>query len=54
MPFTSRFPEPPSAKVPEITVMFWVVKILTTGNVPYDLADTATRAVPSAPADRPG
>ncbi|MEX5711725.1 hypothetical protein AB1484_26380 [Parafrankia sp. FMc6] len=26
-----RIREPPAAKVPEITAMFWVVKILTTG-----------------------
>jgi uncharacterized membrane-anchored protein len=31
MRLASRFPEPLAAKVPEITVMFWVVKILTTG-----------------------
>ncbi|HEY6479736.1 MAG TPA: hypothetical protein VIZ00_06900 [Streptosporangiaceae bacterium] len=28
---TARFPEPLAAKVPEITALFWVIKILTTG-----------------------
>jgi uncharacterized membrane-anchored protein len=28
--FDARFPEPLAAKVPEITVIFWVIKILTT------------------------
>ena len=28
---TARFREPLAAKVPEITAMFWVIKILTTG-----------------------
>jgi uncharacterized membrane-anchored protein len=28
---TARFPEPLTAKVPEITALFWVIKILTTG-----------------------
>jgi uncharacterized membrane-anchored protein len=27
----SRFPHPRAAKVPEITVLFWVIKVLTTG-----------------------
>jgi uncharacterized membrane-anchored protein len=26
-----RFPQPTAAKVPEITVLFWVIKVLTTG-----------------------
>lgn len=30
-PVTSRFPRPLAAKVPEITALFWVVKLLTTG-----------------------
>jgi uncharacterized membrane-anchored protein len=31
MRLESRFPEPIAAKVPEITAMFWVIKVLTTG-----------------------
>jgi uncharacterized membrane-anchored protein len=36
MPFTSgqlsrRFPQPVAAKVPEITALFWIIKVLTTG-----------------------
>ena len=27
----SLFPEPVAAKVPEITALFWVIKVLTTG-----------------------
>lgn len=29
--WTRRFPEPVAAKVPQITALFWVVKVLTTG-----------------------
>ena len=29
--YSRAFPEPVAAKVPEITLMFWVVKLLTTG-----------------------
>ena len=31
MPVSPRFPQPLAAKVPEITLLFWLIKVLTTG-----------------------
>lgn len=47
--FLKRFPEPIASKVPEITVAFWVIKILSTG-MGEDTSDFLVRQFGKAPA----